>query len=184
MAKIKGSSVISSIDLTVETHGEAGLKQVIDMLDEKDRGLMKNPLSTTWYDLDFFCRWLKASVAVTCNGNETGLIERSERGLRKQLTGIYKVFALLSSPQSVMNRLAAINETYFQGVTPRVTTLSPARHIISYEGLGPSHRLFEYCLIGWWTQILSTTRAKNPKVELKTSVASGKSCEVALSWDE
>jgi hypothetical protein len=184
MAKIKGTALLTSCELMLETHGETGLQQALEMLDEQDRIDIKDAIASGWYDLDLYCRWLKATVVVTCDGDESRLTERAARGISKQLKGIYKVFALFSSPLSVVQRLVAINQTYFQGISTTVTSVSRGRHTLSYDGFEPSHRLFEYILLGWWHQILATTRAKNPTVKLQRSLASGQKCEIAVSWDE
>jgi hypothetical protein len=184
MALIKGTALQSSLALMKETHGEEGLAAALALLDRPDQLALESPLATDWFPLDLFTRWLQASVAVACDGDERRLTERAAMATAKQLKGVYRVFARFASTEAVLARLAGIHRTYFEGLTVDIVTRGAKDCALTYGGFGPNERLLEYILLGWWRQVLSTTRASNPRVAIAIPIAAGKGyCELSLRWE-
>jgi hypothetical protein len=184
MVMIKGSSLIASRELMLATHGKEGLEKTLALLSKEDREALGPSLTVVgWYPMELYIRWLEASVKVACDGDPAKIIERSVLGTAAQFKGMYKAFAELPSPESVVERLAGFTQTYLRGITASVDAVSKGRYVITHRGFAPTHRLYEYVIVGWWKHVLTTSQAKNPKVKLKASVASGPTSEIELSWD-
>ena len=184
MAFMKGTVLQSSLALMKETHGEEGLAAALLLLDQPDRLALESTLAGQWYPLDLFTRWLQASVAVACDGDESRLTERAAMGTAKQLKGVYRVFAHFASTEAVLDRIAVIHRTYFKGVTVDIVRRGAKGCTLAYGGFGQTERLLEYILLGWWRQVLSTTRASNPRVAIAIPIAAGRGyCEISLRWE-
>jgi hypothetical protein len=184
MAFTKGTALQSSLALMKETHGEEGLAAALALLDQPDRLALEAPLAGQWYPLDLFTRWLQASVSVACGGDESRLTERAAMATAKQLKGVYRVFARFASTEAVLERIAVIHRTYFEGVTVDIAKRGAKDCALTYGGFDQRERLLEYILLGWWRQVLSTTRANNPRVAIAVPIVAGKGyCEISLRWE-
>ena len=183
MANIKGSVLRLTFDLIKETHGTDWLAEALALATPADRTLLDAASVSGWYPLDFFARWLDICLEVACGGNKATLVERAAVGLEHQLRGIYRVFALLSSPEAVLKKLSAIHSAYFDGITYDLHEKHPKEYRITYKGFDKKHALLECVILGWWRKILQTTKAQKPEVEVVNSVASGKGdIEISLRW--
>ena len=83
----------------------------VTVLDNLHRGRLED-LGDCLEDIWF----LEADIRETAGGNEQELVKRAEAVIEKQLSGIYKMFIRLGSPEFVIRRIAAVHSTYFDGV--------------------------------------------------------------------
>src|SRR5512142_103164 len=148
MAKIKGVVVSDSIKAVKSRSGEA-YAGVVALLKSETRALFEqaNIIPSDWYSLDAFVEFLEADVKVTANGHEEELIRRSEIIIEQHLKGIYKLFIKLGSPEFVLNRLAIVHRTYFQGVGVDAHVTGPGTAVVRYTGFEPQHRLIGMTII-------------------------------------
>jgi hypothetical protein len=184
MVTIKGTVVLDSIRAVKEREGEAVYTKIIRLLDEETRRVFESGIfDTAWYPLDAFVRFLAADLQETAGGNERVLIARSEVVVEKQLSGIYRVFARLSSAEAVIRRLTGIHRTYFEGVQINFKTTGSTQATVRYVGFEPQHRLMEYPLIGFYRKALELSGAKQVSTGFTTSRGQGRGYwELALNW--
>lgn len=184
MAKIKGVVVSDSIKAVKNRSGEA-YADVVALLKPETRTLFEqgNIIPSEWYPLDAFVEFLEADVKVTANGREEELIRRSEVIIEQHLKGIYKLFVKFGSPEFVLNRLAVVHRTYFQGVDVDAKVTAPGQGVVRYTGFEPQHRLIGMSIIGYFRKALEISGARNVKAGFTTPIDEGKPfCELALAW--
>jgi hypothetical protein len=184
MANIKGTVILDSFRAVKDREGEQVYAKIIRLLDDDTRRVFQNEIfATAWYPLDAFVRFLAADLQETAGGNERVLIARSEVVIEKQLRGIYRVFARLSSAEAVLRRLSGIHQTYFQGVSVDFQTTGAGQATVRYVGFEPQHRLMEYTLVGFYRKTLELSGARQVSAGFTSSSAQGKGYwELALSW--
>ena len=184
MVTIKGTVILDSIRAVKEREGEQVYAEIIRLLDEDTRRVFQGGIfDTAWYPLDAFVRFLAVDLQETAGGNERVLIARSEVVVEKQLRGLYRVFARLSSAESVIRRLTGIHRTYFEGVTIDFKTTGSTQATVRYVGFEPQHRLMEYALIGLYRKALELSGAKQVSTGFTASSGQGKGYwGLALSW--
>ena len=117
MLHIKGTAVLDTLEAIKARAGKAELEKIISHLDPEGQEIFRRPISpSSWYSCDAFSRFLEADIRETARGNEQELVKRAEAVIEKQLSGIYRMFVRLGSPEFVIRRIAAVHSTYFDGV--------------------------------------------------------------------
>ena len=102
MVQIKGSAIKETINQIKSRAGEEALQKIFGLLDEETRTICQNEVvSSTWYPLDVFTRFLEVEIRVLADGKEEMVTRGSEVIIERQLRGIYKAFVKLGSPEFV-----------------------------------------------------------------------------------
>jgi len=185
MVEIKGTAVSDTIKGIKKRFGDQTYKNIVDQLKGETRTLFERSLilASNWYSLDAFAQFLEMFLKVAVQGNEQELIKRSEVVIERQLSGIYKWFVKLGSPEFVLNRISAVHRTYFQGVSIEVNLPSPGRAILKYTGFAKQHRLIGPIIIGFYRKALEISGAKEVKAEFISLIEDDRGyCELLLSW--
>ena len=107
MLHIKGTAVLDTLEAIKTRAGKTELDKIISRLDPEAREIFRQPISpSSWYSCDAFSRFLEADIRETAGGNEQEPVRRAEAVIEKQLSGIYKMFVRLGSPEFVIRRIA------------------------------------------------------------------------------
>jgi len=185
MLHIKGTAVLDTMQAIQARAGKSELDKILGHLDEKTREELKQPISpSSWYSCDAFARFLEADVRETAGGNEEVLVKRAEAVIEKQLSGIYKMFVRLGSPEFVIRRIAAVHSTYFDGVQIIPEMKGPNSATIQYVGFSPDHRIMGFVILGFFKKALQISGAKGVDVHFTVPIEAGeKLCELALLWN-
>jgi hypothetical protein len=186
MVSIKGSAVIDSLSSVRARLGEAGIEQILGLLDPETRGFFREEVmtaqSTAWVPLDRFVEFLKADLIVSDGGREEALIGRAEATIERQLRGIYRVFVRLSRPDSIVERIAAVNTTYFQGVGIE-RHLEEGKATVRHLGFQMNHHLMEYVILGFYQKALQLCGAKAVEAQFTKHIRDGGPyAELQLAW--
>jgi hypothetical protein len=157
---------------------------VLARLDPGTRQLFQEPIRPNgWFPLDAFTRFLEARVSESRQPAEA-LVGRSEAVVERQLRGIYRVFAMLLSAESLVAKITAINTTYFRGVEIVRTPLGSSGAVIRYVGFEPQHHLMEFIILGFYRKALEICGARNVRAGWTTPIsAKAGFAELAISWD-
>jgi len=185
MLHIKGTAVMDAMEAIKARAGREELEKILSLLDVEAKETFRGPLSlSSWYSCDAFARFLEVDIRETAGGNEKELIRRSEAVIEKQLSGIYKMFVKLGSPEFVIRRIAAVHSTYFDGVQIIPEMQGPKSATIQYVGFSRNHRIMGFAIIGFFRKALEISGAKKVDVHFTVPIEAGeKFCELALSWD-
>lgn len=185
MLHIKGTAVLDTLKAIEARAGKAELDKIISHLDPETRGIFQQPISpSTWYSCDAFSRFLEADIRETAGGNEQELVKRAEAVIEKQLSGIYKMFVRLGSPEFVIRRIAAVHSTYFDGVQIIPEMKGPNSATIQYVGFSRGHRIMGFVILGFFRKALEISGAKKVDVHFTVPIDAGEQfCELALAWD-
>lgn len=185
MLHIKGTAVLDTLEAIKTRAGKAELDKIISHLDLETREILRQPISpSSWYSCDAYSRFLEADILETAGGNEQELVRRAEAVIEKQLSGIYKMFVRLGSPEFVIRRIAAVHSTYFDGVQIIPEMKGPKSATIQYVGFSRNHRIMGFVILGFFRKALEISGAKEVSVHFTVPIEAGeKFCELALSWD-
>jgi hypothetical protein len=184
MVQIKGSAIQETINQIKHRSGEEAFQKILGLLDEESRNVFKNGIySSTWYSLDLFARFLELEIRVLADGKEEMVTRGSEVVIERQLRGIYKAFVKLGSPEFVIKRIAAVHETYFQGVPIDVQLSGHGKAMIKYTGFERQHRIMGFAIIGFFKKALEISGAKDVVIYFATPIEEGKGyAELSISW--
>lgn len=184
MLHIKGTAVLDTLEAIKARAGKAELEKIISHLDQETQEIFRRPISpSSWYSCNAFSRFLEADIQETAGGNEQELVKRSEAVIEKQLSGIYKMFVRLGSPEFVIRRIAAVHSTYFDGVQIIPEMKGPNAATIQYVGFSRNHRIIGFVILGFFRKALEISGAKKVDVHFTLPIEAGeKSCELSLTW--
>lgn len=187
VARIKGTALVDTIKALKaikKRGGQPELERVVGQLGAETRKIFDAPVkSWDWYSIDVFAELLEALVRETANGNPEILTERSEQVVDSQLRGVYRIFIKLGSPGYVIKRIAAVHETYFDGIQiiPEVDDSRQAS--IKYVGFKKRHAILQYTIIGFFRKALELSGAKQVQVNFKVPMSDDAAySEVAITW--
>jgi hypothetical protein len=184
VVQIKGSAIQETINQIKNRAGEGAFQEILTLLDEEARNVFKGEIySSTWYPLDLFARFLELEIRVLADGKEEMVTRGSEAVIERQLRGIYKAFVKLGSPEFVIKRIAAVHETYFQGVPIDVQLAGHGKAVIKYTGFEKQHRIMGFAIIGFFKKALEISGAKDVVLYFVTPIEEGKGyAELSISW--
>lgn len=183
--QIKGSAVKETISQIRTRVSPDAFKAVLDVLDEDTRKLIEGEIFTSsWYSLDLFCRFLEVQNRVLAGGEEEMITKGAKAVNERQLKGIYKAFIKIGSPQFVIERIAAVHATYFQGVSIEVQSSAPGKALIRYVGFEKRHRIMGFAIVGFFKTALELSRAKDAVIYFSVPIDDGDGfAELSLAWN-
>lgn len=185
MLRIKGTVVDDSIRAVKSRLGDQAYRAIVSELEGEARALFEEGfvLASRWYPLDAFAEYLEAAVKVTARGDARVLIKRAEELTERQLTGVYRAFGTMGSPEAVIEQLSAIHRTYYQGLVIEGKVLGDAQASVVYRGFEKRHWVLGPTLIGFFRKALEMSGAKEVSAEFATPIEDGKGfCELILRW--
>jgi hypothetical protein len=184
MAEIKGTVLIDSIKAIKARGGEAEFQKIVNQLSEGSRRVFEGRISpSSWYPLDAFAEFLEVDIRETAGGVREILITRAEKVIEAQLKGIYRVFVKYGSPMFVVQRIAAVHATYYNGIDILPEARDSHGAIIRYVGLRKRHEIMGYGIIGFFRKALEISGAKDISVKFTVPISDDKEyAELAISW--
>jgi hypothetical protein len=184
MVQIKGSAILETIYQIKSRSGDEALNKILGLLDEEAREVFQGEiLTSSWYPLDVFTRFLEVEIKVLAGGNEEMVTRGAEAVNERQLRGIYKAFVKLGSPEFVIKRIAAVHATYFEGVPIEVDMPAPRSAIVRYKGFQKQHRIMGFAIIGFFKKALEISGAKNVAIQFTVPIEAGKEfAELSITW--
>ncbi len=183
MAEIKGMAVRDTLRSIVARLGREGLDVLLEAAGEDARALFTEQVSVSaWYPLDAYASLLEAEVRAE-GGDPGGLMARAEKVIEKQLSGVYRVFVRLGSPEFLVKRISAAHETYFRGVGIELLACEKGRAAIRYTGFTQRHRVMEYVIVSFYRKALELAGARDARAQVTKSVSLGGGVsEVEMTW--
>jgi len=182
--QIKGTAIKETLDQIKSRVSPEAFKTVLDYLDEGTRKLIEGEiLTSSWYSLDLYARFLEIQNRVLAGGKEEMIIRGAEPANERQLKGIYKAFVKAGAPEFVIERIGAVHATYFQGVSIEVESPAPGKALIRYTGFEKQHRIMGFAIIGFLKKALELSGAKDTVIYFATPIEDDKGyAELSLSW--
>jgi hypothetical protein len=184
MPQVSGSSLLDAMKAVKARSGDSELAKVLAQLDGEAKPIFDARIETwKWYPVDAFVNFLETDIRETAGGDRTVLIERSKKVIESQLHGIYKFVVKLGSPKFVINRIATIHESYFQGIQIIPEIEDGPSATIKYIGFEKHHDIMEYVIIGFFLKALEVCGARDISVIFTVPISQGAAySEVTIAW--
>jgi hypothetical protein len=184
MVQIKGATIKETVTQIKTRAGDQAFQKILALLDEDTRRIFEGEIfASTWYPLDKFARFLEVEIRVLANGREEVITRGAEAVNERQLLGIYKAFVRVGSPEYVIERIAAVHTTYFQGVSVDVQLPEPRKALIKYIGFEKQHRIMGFAIIGFFNKALELSGANNAVIYFTTPIEEGRGyAELSIAW--
>jgi hypothetical protein len=184
MPQISGSVLLDTIKAVKTRQGDQEFAKILAHLHGEAKLIFNAPIeSWRWYPVDAFVGFLETDIRETADGDRRVLIKRSKNVIESQLHGIYKFLVRIGSPKFVINRIATIHASYFQGVQIIPEIEDGPRATIKYIGFEKHHDIMEYIVIGFFLQALEVCGAREISVVFTVPISRGAAySEVTIAW--
>lgn len=182
--QVRGS-VIKSIDSFVADVHSSKYEEWKSSLSEASGLLLSSVSTSNWYPVE---PGVIVPTEVLCDmfysDKKQGAWESGRYSAKMGLTGIYKVFVLISSPSFLLKRAARVIATFYEPTDLRVADSTDTSMTIQFTKLPIKNELIEYRIAGWMEMALEICGCKNLQVNISQSMAKGNSIfETKINWE-
>jgi hypothetical protein len=180
-------TLVSSINRFVEENFPDRYKDWLGRLPELSKKVYAGTvLATEWYPLD-------AAVVVPTKligemfyaGNiQKAAWESGRHSAKVALTGIYKVFVLIATPQYIMKRGGKIMTSFYDPSSLVIGGHRPKGVDVHITEFPAANEVVEHRIGGWMQQALEICGCKHVVIEMPQSLTKGdKITEYIINWD-
>ena len=184
--KVKGT-VLSSSRSFVKENFSNRYKDWLNGLPVKSREILANPImASEWYDVEDGLIEPTRSVAMMFyNGDVSKAAwEMGRHSAEVGLTGIYKVFVLIATPQFMIKRGGKILSSFYQPSVLSTGNERPKGVDVVIAEFGRSSEITECRIGGWMEKALEICRVKNISVDKRKSLARGDDQTIyVVNWE-
>jgi hypothetical protein len=160
MARVKGTAVQSSLRYVRERFGEEALQAVLAALPAAHAAAVSDVLASSWHPMESFLRFMQEAKRQLGGGEPDVVRNMGRASCDYGLTGVYRVFFKLGSPEFIISRGARVFSSYYDSgrlTVPESRDGRAVAEVASLEGGAP-----EFCerMLGWMERTLELAGAK------------------------
>jgi hypothetical protein len=184
MARVKGTAVQSSLRYVRERFGEEDLEAVLAALPAAEGAGLAEVLASSWHPMEAFLRFMQEAKR-QLGPREPDVVRAMGRASCDYgVTGVYKVFFKLGSPEFIISRAARVFSSYYDTgrlTVPESRDRRAVAEVADLEGGAP-----EFCerMLGWMERTLELAGAKHLRSAHSRCVHRGDPvCRFEGDWD-
>lgn len=176
MGQTKSAGLRSNIAFVSTEFGEAGLQRVLQQLGHEDRRIIETQgrLSSAWIPTRTWAVFAAAVFTTLAQGDTSLLVRMGEHSANTDLSGIYKIFVKLGSPEFILGRFARVLGTYFDHASAQLETPKAKSMVLTFRGFDQKDHLIEHCILGYCSAAIKSSGGKEVGLRITTSLAEGK----------
>lgn len=183
---VKGTAV-KSIQEYVQTKHAAKYDEWLCTMPDSARNIMAKPVFVSdWYPVKDAA--IEPTVAIgkvlyAGDAQKAGW-ETGRYSSETALSGIYKIFVKMATPQFIIGRAGKILPSYYDPSEIAVKETGPRHVVLNISRLPLNHEVLEARILGWIERALEITGCKNVKIQTTKSMAKGDPItELMITWD-
>lgn len=185
MSKIKGAAVRARLDYVRERHGEAGLRRVLDGMEEMDQVILSGTiLPSLWYPFQVLANFDEAAARLLGDGED--LFSRAgEHVARQHARSIYRVFFRETEPTRVLKVASCIFSNYYSGLgklSLRTGEHGRSQRLVVSGALGTARSNCTSSLAYFSTVLSTCTDMHVDARELRCRCWGDEVCEFEFAW--
>jgi hypothetical protein len=176
VARVKGTALESSSRYVRERFGPGALARVIEALPEGDRAAFhEGILASAWYGLDALDRFMQETERQLSPQEPEVLRMMGRASCEYGLTGVYRVFFKVGSPEWIISKGAQVYSRYYDTGELKIVEVVSGRAIVELVGFEGGSRQFCERFYGWMQRTLELAGAKNLRTAHSTCIHRGDS---------
>ena len=182
--RVRGS-VIRSIDEFVKVKHSQKYQEWRSSLPQSASKLYDEASPSDWYPVaDGVVTPTELLCRMFYNDPKLGAWESGRFSAEVALSGIYKVFVLISTPGFMLKRASRVIATFYDPTDLQVIDSSDKSMTLECTQLPAKSDLVEYRISGWIEKALEICGCKNLSVQIMKSLARGDNAfTVNIRWD-
>ena len=181
--EVRGS-VVSNINAFVKEAHPESYDNWISSLSENSQELMQRTSSSKWYPIeDGILEPTKIMCEQFYSSPKEGAWKSGRYSAQVGLTGLYKVFVVISTPTFLIKRASRVLATFYNPTEVSVVDSSDNSMLVHFTKLPVENEYLEYRIAGWMEKALEICGCKDLSVRTTRSIAKGDDLfEVQISW--
>ena len=180
-------TIVGSIDRFVRENFPEGHKNWLGKLPDSSKKIYTGTImATEWYSMDAAVVSPTKLIGEMFYGNDTrkAAWESGRHSAKVGLTGIYKVFVLIATPQYIIKRGGKILTSFYDPATMVIAGEHPKGVDVHITEFPASNDVVERRIGGWMEMALEICGCKNLKIDIRKSMARGDAItEYVINWD-
>lgn len=186
---IKGVALKGTLDFLRARAGEDGVARALAALPEEIRApLSKSILATSFYPLPWLVALQAETLRVAGLDSKEGLRLIGRFAAESAVTGVYRIFLKVGSPEFILGKSSRMFGNYFQGVGAeafRMAELRPGFGRLELARYPGGHPDFCRRLDGYFERVLELSGAKEVRIHHSRCAfvpGGGDLCEWGAKW--
>ncbi|UXP32176.1 hypothetical protein N6H18_17695 [Reichenbachiella agarivorans] len=182
--EVRGIMLRGIHDYASQKHKEK-YNEWLSKLPQQSSALLENLSNTAWYNIeDALLKPLEVLCGLIYSDPLRGSWEIGRYSAETGLTGIYKVFVMVSTPTFILKRAPRILTTFYNPSELKIEESSSKGILVRCTKLPVNSELIEHRIAGWIEKAGEICGCVNMKVEIVSSMAKGDQVfDLKASWD-
>ncbi len=185
MTQVKGTALQSSLRYVRERFGEAAVHGVLGKLPPGHVEILRGTiLASSWYPLAALLAFMTEAERQLAPQEPDLLFQMGKASCDHGVTGVYKVFFKVGSPEFVVSRAARVFSSYYDSGELRVVESRDGYAAVEIGGLEPVAPQLCARFYGWMHRTLELAGARNLRSSHSACVHRGDAlCRFEGTWD-
>lgn len=182
--QVRGS-VVKSIDAFVASKHKDSHQDWLKKLPSQSLKTIRLATNSNWYPIEegaliptqLMCKMFYPNA-------KKGAWESGRFSAEEGLSGIYKIFVIISTPAFLMKRASRIIATFYDPAVINIAEDSAGKMVIQFTKLPVKSEIIENRIAGWMEKAMELCGCINLIVRITQSMAlGGKNFEVTITWN-
>ena len=185
MTQVKGTALQSSLRFVRERFGAAALEGILRALPSDERSLLGGTiLVSSWYPLQALLSYMQEAERQLAAQEPELLFQMGKASCDHGVTGVYKIFFKVGSPEFVVSRAARVFSSYYDSGELRVVESRDGHAAVEIVAIQPAAPQLCARFYGWMHRTLELSGARNLRSSHSTCVHRGDAvCRFEGTWD-
>jgi len=183
--QIKGTAV-KVTPIYVKKHYPDKYKDWLNTLPSESRKIMDEPIiATDWYDVTNAVLLPTRQIAdMFFDGKHTeAALELGKYSAEVALTGVYKIFVMISTPAFMISRATNIFSTYYRPADIKIVDSSKDSAIFEIKQITEPEALIAWRIAGWMDHALEIVKKKDVQLDIKSDFTPGNEIvTITIKW--
>lgn len=185
-ARIKGSVLITRLNLLMKQGGTGRVQQVLQRLSPADRKVLEGVIMPIgWYPLELNLR-LDAAIAdaLSPRDRNKAFVEMGRASAEENLNGPHHVFIRKGDPHFLLSHAPEIYRLYYAVGSRTYEKAGPRSAVLRTLGAESVTEADCLTIVGWYERAIEMSGGREVRVEQKKCRArGGVYCEYHCSWE-
>jgi uncharacterized protein (TIGR02265 family) len=183
MIRVKGSVLISRLDLVREIGGEEALERILSRSLPDDSGQLKHLLASSWYPFDI-SRRLDMTIVEQLGGGRTDFFEQlGASSAEKNLNGVHRALLCVGDPHRFLERTPRIYRFYYDQGRRDYEKVGPREAVLTTYDAETFSEGDCATVVGWYKRALQMCGAGGVSVtEEECRARHGNVCRYRITW--
>ncbi|AKJ05883.1 uncharacterized protein (TIGR02265 family) [Archangium gephyra] len=185
-ARIKGSVLITRLNLLMKQGGTGRLQQVLQRLPPADRKVLESVIMPIgWYPLELNSR-LDAAIAdaLSPRDRNKAFVEMGRASAEENLNGPHHVFIRKGDPHFLLSHSPEIYRLYYAVGSRTYEKTGPRSAVVRTVGAESVTEADCLTIVGWYERAIEMSGGRGVRIEQKKCRARGNGhCEYDCAWE-